>query len=257
MQTTLLGISELTFDCDWQMARHSHTQYHEMIFLLSGRLAVQTQGQHVVGSDGQALIYPQTIAHVEQSTGRCPIRMFCLAWEGPPRPDWPLVSPDRQGRMAMLLPWMQELFPARTTQDQQTLDALLCALLAEYANGASTPGDERLVHARRLVQEHLSEPVRLETLAAASCLSKYHFAAMFQAEYGLSPMAWVRQTRVQAARALLLTSTLPLSAIAARVGFRDEFHLSRVFRRVTGQPPSALRVKRSSTAPCGGTETEY
>jgi transcriptional regulator GlxA family with amidase domain len=46
--------------------------------------------------------------------------------------------------------------------------------------------------------------------------------------------------RVERARVLLLTTSMPLRAIAPLVGFRDEFQLSRVFRQVAGHPPSAL-----------------
>ena len=212
-----------------------------MIFLLAGQIEVDTQQQTVTGRSGEALIYPQGVGHIEWSVGKVPGRMYCLAWWGPPESAWPLVCPDRRGRMALLLEWMQELSPAQSEEDQQTLNTLLAALLAEYGGSRSAGGDERLASARRYVQAHLAEPLSLDDLARAAFLSRYHFASLFRAEVGIAPMEWVRQARVEAARTLLLTSTLPLAAIAPQVGLRDEFHLSRVFRRVTGQSPSALR----------------
>jgi len=240
----LLGFAALRFDPGWRMPRHTHTGHHEMIFLLAGRVAADTQGRSVGGGAGEALVYPQGVDHAEREDGGDPVRMFCLAWEGPADPAWPLICLDRRGRMAVLLDWMQALYPARSEADGGTLDALLAVLLAEYREGGAGGDDERLARARRFAQERLAEPLCLDDLARAACLSRYHFASLFRAQVGVAPMEWVRRARVEAARVLLLTSDLPLAAIAPRVGLRDEFHLSRVFRRVTGRPPGALRRER-------------
>jgi transcriptional regulator GlxA family with amidase domain len=58
---------------------------------------------------------------------------------------------------------------------------------------------------------------------------------------GLTPMEDLRQLRLEAARDLLLTTDLPLKAIAPRTGLGDEYHLSRLFRRAFGIAPGALR----------------
>jgi AraC-like DNA-binding protein len=42
---------------------------------------------------------------------------------------------------------------------------------------------------------------------------------------------------------LILSTNLPLKSIAPRVGFSDEFHLSRLIRRYHGISPGALRKK--------------
>jgi transcriptional regulator GlxA family with amidase domain len=47
--------------------------------------------------------------------------------------------------------------------------------------------------------------------------------------------------RVESAKQLILTTDLPLKAIAPLAGLGDEYRLSRVFRRHLGLPPGALR----------------
>jgi AraC-like DNA-binding protein len=94
---------------------------------------------------------------------------------------------------------------------------------------------------KSFVQHHMCDPLQLDDLAEVVGLSKYHFSREFKRASGMTPMAFLRQVRVEAARSLLLSTSWTLRAIADQVGFRDEFHLSRVFRRVTGMPPSRLR----------------
>jgi transcriptional regulator GlxA family with amidase domain len=47
--------------------------------------------------------------------------------------------------------------------------------------------------------------------------------------------------RVELARLLLSSTTLPIREIGARVGMPDAQHFNKVFRSVVGLPPSACR----------------
>ena len=51
----------------------------------------------------------------------------------------------------------------------------------------------------------------------------------------------IAQRRINAAKRLLLQSSLPISAIAEAVGISDYNYFSKVFRSVTGTTPSAFR----------------
>jgi AraC-like DNA-binding protein len=51
----------------------------------------------------------------------------------------------------------------------------------------------------------------------------------------------LRRARVEAARTHLLYAGLSLHTVARLSGFANEFHLSRVFKPVTGFTPSAFR----------------
>lgn len=54
----------------------------------------------------------------------------------------------------------------------------------------------------------------------------------------------LRLIRIDAVRGLLFTTTLPLKEVAPRCGFRDEYHLSRIYRQVTNHTPGQLRRHR-------------
>ena len=49
------------------------------------------------------------------------------------------------------------------------------------------------------------------------------------------------ETRVQAAKRLLLTTALPVKDIAAQIGYRSIEYFTRQLAAVTGQPPAAYR----------------
>jgi len=94
---------------------------------------------------------------------------------------------------------------------------------------------------REYVAAHLTGTIRLGKLAEVAGLTPFHFARAFKASTGLSPHAYVVRCRIEEAKRLLTTSTLPVSEIARRSGFRGSGQLATRFRAVTGNTPSTFR----------------
>ncbi|MBN8216174.1 MAG: helix-turn-helix transcriptional regulator [Spirochaetes bacterium] len=101
--------------------------------------------------------------------------------------------------------------------------------------------DERLLRARRHLETHYPEPLRLSDLAAVAGLSASRFSRAFHAAFGASPIELLIQVRLEAAREKLLSSDLPIREIAFEVGFPDALHFSKVFTQRQGQGPRAFR----------------
>jgi AraC-like DNA-binding protein len=81
-----------------------------------------------------------------------------------------------------------------------------------------------------------ADPISLSELAAIAGLSISRFAVRFSAEIGVSPQQYVRLVRVRHAQRLLRRG-LPPSIVATEVGFFDQSHLCRHFKRVLGRTP--------------------
>lgn len=228
----------------WRMARHIHPDFNELIMVVSGTLEVTIQGEHLQGRRGDLLTYPQGVWHAERAVGGEPLETLFLAWQWH-RPgaeiSWPLRATDHSGRSQHMMTWMRELWPPTRPGEQHMLDVLLDALLFEVDQLSRTREQQMVLRIKTYVQHHIAEPLTLHDLAAEVSLSKYHFCREFKKATGTTPMAFLRQVRVEAARSLLLSTSLTLKAIAEQVGFSDEFQLSRVFRRVAGCPPSHVR----------------
>jgi AraC-like DNA-binding protein len=91
----------------------------------------------------------------------------------------------------------------------------------------------------RLTDE-LLDPPSLADVAAEFDLSRFQLLRAFHAEVGMTPYAWLAQYRVNRARCLLVEGHRPAEA-AALVGFADQAHLTRWFRRVVGVTPGRFR----------------
>jgi len=64
------------------------------------------------------------------------------------------------------------------------------------------------------------------------------------AKEGTSWRGILNRIRFEAARNRMLEPTLPLAEIAAELGYADQAHFTRAFRRWTGESPSGYRRRR-------------
>lgn len=94
------------------------------------------------------------------------------------------------------------------------------------------------------IQEHLSEPLSLERLAAIANLSPSHFMRAFKRTTGQSPHQYVISSRLSYARSLIVNTHTPLSQVAKFAGFSNHSHMTAVMQRTWGTTPTEFRRKR-------------
>ncbi len=98
------------------------------------------------------------------------------------------------------------------------------------------------------MRAHLAHELDVDSLAARACLSPRHFSREFQRETGLTPAKAVERLRADAARAALESGQRSVQEIARLVGFESPERMRRVFTRLFGGSPSALRRGPSRAA---------
>lgn len=112
----------------------------------------------------------------------------------------------------------------------------------------TVPGAASVAHVvRDRLADELAAPPSLADLAADLGLSRYQLLRAFRTTMGIPPYAWLAQYRVSRARGLLERGVRP-AEVAELVGFADQAHLTRWFRRVLGVTPAAYRAGVATTA---------
>lgn len=101
-------------------------------------------------------------------------------------------------------------------------------------------GRAEVRRAVEVLHESLVNPPTLEDLARAVQARPFPLLRAFKAATGLPPHAYLTQLRVRHARRLLEAGVRP-AQVAAEVGFTDQAHLNRHFKRIVGVPPAAYQ----------------
>jgi AraC-like DNA-binding protein len=98
--------------------------------------------------------------------------------------------------------------------------------------------EQQLRLATDFMEGNFQHSIRLNDLAELTGLSESQFSHAFKATVGMPPYRWHQEFRVKKVQELLATHDWPLTQVAAAVGFADQAHLTRVFKRVTGLTPA-------------------
>ena len=100
---------------------------------------------------------------------------------------------------------------------------------------------DRVRRAVMLMEEHLSAPLNVATIAEVVGCSTRQLERQFSDETGTTPAGYYRQMRLRYGRWLLTAGDTPISAVAYECGFADAAHFIRHFQREFGVPPGAFR----------------
>ncbi len=87
---------------------------------------------------------------------------------------------------------------------------------------------------------HFADQVRLAELANVCGVSPFYFIRLFRRGVGVAPHAYLKQLRVNRARAMLLCGS-SVAAASFACGFSDQAHLTRTFKSMLGVAPGAYR----------------
>lgn len=106
----------------------------------------------------------------------------------------------------------------------------------------------RISLATDYLHSNYRQPIDLDSLGKAACLSKYHFLRLFTRVHGITPHQYLLRKRAKTALRLLQTTPLDVCEIATSVGFAQRHALLRQMRRWTGLSPREIRRAESVPA---------
>lgn len=234
MDLPLVGMLDLPVG--WHVASHRHPR-PELILVTRGQLSADIGGRRIAAGAGDAFVHPAGVPHHERNDGRGPLGLIFLLAEFEPLPG---VLHDASGRLRLLLRWLAEDQGAGAPAAVQA--GWLAAIRAQLP-GCRSAGDAVVAGVRARLRRELRRTHALEALAGAAGIGPRQLLRRYRAATGTTPLADLRRMRCDAAAELLVTTDLPLAAIAAETGFCDAFHLSKAFRRRHGMPPAAMRAR--------------
>ena len=134
-------------------------------------------------------------------------------------------------------------------EDEMFVESLLIEALSELilSNTIYTKEYNKIFEDRKLIKntyelinDSLDTNFTLDVLASNVNLSKYHFLRLFKKEFGLTPHAFIINQRLNKANRLIQKG-VSISQASVEVGFNDQSHYTRNFKKFFGYTPLTLK----------------
>lgn len=229
-------------EIEFQIGADEHGGPEELPTAVGGREGTATFGDVVISPPGAlfrrrmvrptAFLWARFDTSVDLPVGRTPIRdqvrfasdLDRLAAQPGPLPAVPAgLAPD-------------------TVAAHHVSDIVLLCLESQLA--AVAPADDLADAAARLLTAEFTRPdLTVGELARRLSISPAALSRRFRSAHGTTPVAFLRDLRLQHARRLLVETGDSLAVVAQACGYADPFYFSRIFTRASGMPPTRFRLR--------------
>lgn len=276
-QATNYHIDELnpTFLYAWKAKRtsadstyHSH-DYPTLVFVLSGRSKLRLEETIYEAEEGSLIVINPGMKHqmlicdaespsTEFHVGFTDVRFGDLA---PNMLPTPTTSPILQIKGEL----RQKLFKICTSMELENsvywqgryfmlktyLMQMLLLLIRDQAepvvitNSFSFESTNKKYIVEQIInyfEDHYSEKISLDRIAANMYLSTFYISKIFKSETGTTPIRYLINIRLEKAKELLENGwTGSIQEIAQQVGYDDAYHFSKLFKKHFGLSPSQAK----------------
>lgn len=258
----LAHVGEEWIPTDYRIPEHSHGVW-EFYFQIDGETRWQAGGKRVELAAGGLLAVAPGVAHRLITPTPAAHHFFfagidimrAVAAGGRAQEAWRNAGSLFTRHAPEIAPAFRRLVREVTMKAEFREEALRLALrllaleltrclLAEAGPSSLLPRHPAVMRARELIDHQPGKDWTVHSLAVMAGLSASRLSACFKEEIGMSPHRYHMRARVEAARALLAGSDLPVTAIAMELGYASSQHFASAFKAATGMSPRQCRSGR-------------
>lgn len=143
---------------------------------------------------------------------------------------------------------MNEEFSGKKQGYSEMLNLMIGELVILISRLTDTRKSEQsspnpLQYVRNYMEEHFRQKITVEELAKMSGYSYDRFRHLFKEEYGMPPLQFLFQKRMNYAKLMLYETNEQVSQIAHSCGFSSEVQFCSMFKRETGMTAKAFRQR--------------
>jgi len=159
-------------------------------------------------------------------------------------------DPDLTAAAEMLLAALQTMSTGSEVMYESLARIFAVKLLERYGDEEDAEAQFSKsftpAHYKRVLDylaDHFGDQIAIADLASVAGLSEAHFSREFRKTIGDPPHQFLMRYRVEQATKMLRDPGATLSDVAHACGFSDQAHLTRLFKRFTGQTPRQYRTE--------------
>ena len=237
---------------------HAHDDLVEVVLVRGGESRYFVGGLPYQARRGDLFVFNSRVVHDEPSGPARPVATSSLALGGlqvPGLRENALIPEDAlpvchltEPQTVRLERLYDVLYDELTAGNDDGAHHLLMAILtlvqqfrAAAADGYAANDNVFAQRIKDYIDRHFAEEFSLQKMADALHVSPYYLAHVCKESTGYSPLQYVLRRRIGEAQTLLITTDLPVTRIAAQVGYDNPSHFNAQFAKAVGMAPRTFR----------------
>ena len=156
-----------------------------------------------------------------------------------------LLSLDKRGEAPVISRWLEKSGEIETIDDLRQNLVHHMQKARELIDSWSNDKSELMVEeAKKYIDEHISEDLSLETISRMFFFSTRYFAKLFKEYTGKNYSDYVNYRKMENAKQYLINTDFSIGEIGRKVGYEDQGHFCRNFKKYIGVNPSEYRKRK-------------
>lgn len=235
----------------------SVTEHHILFFVTRGIALYHFDDSTVRVNQGEGMFIRQNIARWAEPAGKEPISMYYIHFREVADADLHAFDGERyrllqplnfdylKQRFSMLVECWIGRMPSYDLISRGMAMELLGVVQMDLIGSAHSPARRNLAsRVQQYIVQHYKKPIRMEEIAAEVERSPAYVSTVFKEVTGRTPVEYMHQVRITAARELLLTSNKTIGEISELLGYCDPTYFTTIYKKFVGHPPSKMVKER-------------
>lgn len=235
----------------------SLTRHHILLFVTKGKVNYRIGDVTIQIGKGEGLFFPQGTMRSAESVLGEPHQMYSAHFRDISPADLslflnepfkfirPLGYDYLKQRFSLLSECWIGKMPSYELISRGILIEILGIVQRELAGGAFSSSRRNLaLRIQQYIVQHYRKPLRLVELAANVDRSPTYISTVFKEVTGRTPIEYLHEVRISAARDLLMTTNMTIGDISESLGYCDQTYFNYMYKKFVGHPPShTLKVR--------------
>ncbi len=234
---------------------------HELVLIEKGNGFVEFEGNKHRADPGTLFYFFPGLPHSLRTDDADPFSFLAVHFSyafpemrnenwafGPMAPKLPLKPVQKihnprvlSENMARLIDYQNGFLPGRDLMVRALFQICIYHILRNSTNHLNYSAKAKIDMIADRINENIEQPFTAGGLASYAKVTPDYLSRLFKQYTGHTLMDYIHFCKIERAKAYLLEGNLKIREIAQRLGFSDEFHFSKVFKKVEGTCPSRFK----------------
>ena len=222
--------------------------FYSLTYRHSGEISISSGGNTLVSGEDCITFIPKNVPYTTEVLSDGYMSVVHFDFDGDGAPAYPVVISAKNTLFCTL-------FKTLTPKNEKDADdfsriSIFYEILAELnkwnVETRQKVIPEKIATAKETLENSFSDPYfSVELLTEKLQISGTYLRREFQIAYGVSPIKYLKELRLKAAKRLLLTDTASIATIAKQCGYTSVCYFIQDFHKFVGESPNRYRQRLS------------